>query len=143
MGYLVFNATLNNISLTYMVTVSFIGWENLRTWKKNWTCYQSLTNYCINLYWVHLLMVGIWQKTLAVTVFWFDDFRVWVWKSYSEFYSCSAWDCMVYTALYIILEKNYNWCYMKNSETCLNWTSLGPSCLFRIDRCLDYPGYFE
>jgi len=66
MGYLVFNATLNNISLTYMVTVSFIGWENLRTWKKKlWICYQSLTNYCINLYWVHLLMVGIWQKNFS------------------------------------------------------------------------------
>jgi hypothetical protein len=42
---MVFNATFNNISVTYIVTVSFIGQGNWSTQRKSLTCCKALTNF--------------------------------------------------------------------------------------------------
>lgn len=38
----------------------------------------------------------------------------------------------------LIVGTNLLWLY---SQTCINWTSLGPTYVLAIDRCLNYTGY--
>jgi len=42
---MVFKATLNNISVKYIMAVSFIGGGNRSTGRKPQTCRKSLTNF--------------------------------------------------------------------------------------------------
>jgi len=42
---MVINATFNNISVTYVVAVSFIGGGSLSTQRKPLTCCKLLTNF--------------------------------------------------------------------------------------------------
>jgi hypothetical protein len=55
---IVFNATFNNISLSYIVVVSFIGGGNRSAWRKPPTSRKSLTNFitqcCIEYTWLEL-----------------------------------------------------------------------------------------
>ena len=44
-GFMVFSATFNNISIIYIVMVSFIGGGNQSARRKPSTCRKSLTNF--------------------------------------------------------------------------------------------------